>query len=68
LKTFLNEEKVPSGMRDSLPIIVCSHGPGEAMPEGESVAWIPRHGISDFYKVRGTTSHILELVLTCENP
>ena len=68
LKTFLNEEKVPSGMRDSLPIVVCSHGPGEAMPEGESVAWIPGHGISDFYKVRGTTSHILELVLTCENP
>lgn len=68
LKTFLNEEKVPSGMRDSLPIVVCSHGPGEAMPEGESVAWIPGLGISDFYKVRGTTSHILELVLKCENP
>lgn len=68
LKTFLNEEKVPSASRYSLPIVVSAHGPGEAMPEGETLAWVPGHGISDFYKVRGTTSHILELVLKCENP
>ena len=67
LKTFFNEEKVPAAMRDSLPIVLSCHAQDAAMP-GEVPAWIPGLGISDFYKVGGTTSHILELVLTCENP
>jgi len=36
--------------------------------EGEIPAWIPGYGISDFFKVRGSTTHILELVMICENP
>jgi tRNA(Ile)-lysidine synthetase-like protein len=63
LKTFFNEEKVPIGMRDTLPIIIAGDGPGGGTP-----AWVPGFGISDFFKVSGSTSHILELVLTCENP
>jgi hypothetical protein len=42
---------------------------GDAEPlEGEIPAWVPGHGISDFYKVRGSTTDILELVMKCENP
>gem|GEM_PF-2681204 len=63
LKTFFNEEKVPLGMRDTIPIILTGESPGR-----ESPAWVPGHGISDFFKVSGSTSHILELVLTCRNP
>jgi hypothetical protein len=63
LNTFFNEEKVPAGMRDTLPIVVSTQEGG-----GEVPAWVPGYGISDFYKVRETTSHILELVLKCENP
>jgi tRNA(Ile)-lysidine synthase len=62
LKTFFNEEKVPIGMRDSLPIVISGEEPGDGTP-----AWVPGYGISDFFKVSGSTSHILELVLTCEN-
>lgn len=36
--------------------------------EGEVPAWVPGYGISDFFKVRGSTTHILELVMICENP
>ena len=52
-------------MRDILPIIVAGsdYGPGDGTP-----AWVPGLGISDFFKVSGSTSHILELVLTCQNP
>jgi len=65
LKTFFNEEKVPIGMRDELPIIIA----GETQnPDDGTPAWVPGLGISDFFKVSGSTSHILELVLTCENP
>jgi tRNA(Ile)-lysidine synthase len=35
---------------------------------GEVPAWVPGYGISDFFKVRGGTTHILELVMICENP
>jgi len=35
---------------------------------GEIPAWVPGYGISDFFKVRGSTTHILELVMICENP
>ena len=62
LKTFFNEEKVPVGMRDIIPIIISG-----GSPEEETPAWVPGHGISDFFKVSGSTSHILELVLKCEN-
>lgn len=58
LKTFFNEEKVPVGTRDGFPLVL----------SGETVAWVPGLGISDFFKVSGSTSHILELVLKCENP
>jgi tRNA(Ile)-lysidine synthase len=37
-------------------------------PTGEIPAWIPGYGISDFFKVSGSTTHILELVMKCENP
>jgi len=37
-------------------------------PAGEIPAWIPGYGISDFFKVSGSTTHILELVMKCENP
>ncbi len=57
LKTFFNEEKVPIGVREILPLVL----------GGRMVAWVPGHGISDFFKVSGSTSHILELVLKCEN-
>ncbi|MEO7427096.1 MAG: tRNA lysidine(34) synthetase TilS [Fibrobacteria bacterium] len=57
LKTFFNEEKVPIGARENLPLVLSD----------ESVAWVPGYGISDFFKVSGSTSHILELVLKCEN-
>jgi tRNA(Ile)-lysidine synthetase-like protein len=77
LKTFFNEEKVPAGLRDSLPIVVSCHpqeragttadGESDALT-GEVPAWIPGYGMSDFYKVRGSTTHILELVMKCENP
>jgi len=63
LKTFFNEEKIPTGKRDSLPIVISGESPDEETP-----AWVPGHGMSDFFKVSGSTSHILELVLTCENP
>lgn len=65
LKTFFNEEKVPIGMRDDLPIIIAE---GTDDPDDGTPAWVPGLGISDFFKVSGSTSHILELVLTCENP
>jgi hypothetical protein len=78
LKTFLNEKKVPAALRDSLPLVVSCPGKragtaadGESAhpaPDGETIAWIPGHGISDFFKVRGGTTHILELVMKCENP
>jgi hypothetical protein len=84
LKTFFNEEKVPAALRDSLPIVVsCGPGNraataaesesansgGDAIaPAGEIPAWIPGYGISDFFKVSGSTTHILELVMKCENP
>jgi tRNA(Ile)-lysidine synthetase-like protein len=78
LKAFFNEEKVPVGKRDALPIVlVCeaqnsaaqaAPNPGSDAADGESIAWVPGHGISDFFKVSGSTSHILELVLKCENP
>jgi len=58
LKTFFNEEKVPAALRDSLPIVV----------SGDVPAWVPGYGISDFFKVGGSTTHILELVMICENP
>ncbi|MEO6095557.1 MAG: tRNA lysidine(34) synthetase TilS [Fibrobacteria bacterium] len=63
LKTFFNEEKIPIGKRDSLPIVISGQSPDEETP-----AWVPGYGMSDFFKVSGSTSHILELVLTCENP
>jgi tRNA(Ile)-lysidine synthase len=63
LKTFFNEEKIPTGKRDSLPIVLSG-----ATPDEETPAWVPGYGMSDFFKVSGSTSHILELVLTCENP
>jgi tRNA(Ile)-lysidine synthase len=68
LKVFFNEEKVPVGNRDALPIVLAQHPGNDAAADGESVAWVPGHGISDFFKVSGSTSHILELVLKCENP
>jgi hypothetical protein len=77
LKTFFNEEKVPAALRDSLPIVVScapetaagTTADGEStLPSGEILAWIPGHGMSDFFKVRGSTTHILELVMKCENP
>jgi tRNA(Ile)-lysidine synthetase-like protein len=57
LKVFFNEKKVPIGMRDTLPIILSD----------KTLAWVPGYGISDFLKVKESTSSILELVLTCEN-
>jgi tRNA(Ile)-lysidine synthetase-like protein len=49
-----------------------SAGPGPdgdaIAPAGEIPAWIPGYGISDFFKVSGSTTHILELVMKCENP
>jgi tRNA(Ile)-lysidine synthase len=63
LKTFFNEEKVPAGMRDIIPIVLTGAEPGSETP-----AWVPGYGISDFFKVSGSTSHILELVIKCENP
>lgn len=84
LKTFFNEEKVPAALRDSLPLVVCcppqrradtATDGGSAGPQGDSLAptaeipaWIPGYGISDFFKVSGSTTHILELVMKCENP
>jgi tRNA(Ile)-lysidine synthase len=68
LKAFFNEEKVPVGKRDALPIVLARNPGIDAAADGESVAWVPGHGISDFFKVSGSTSHILELVLKCENP
>jgi tRNA(Ile)-lysidine synthetase-like protein len=69
LKTFFNEEKVPAALRDSLPIVVSCPVAGTAA-DGESdvPAWVPGYGISDFFKVNGSTTHILELVMKCENP
>jgi hypothetical protein len=58
LKTFFNEKKVPIGTREDLPIVI----------SGETPAWVPGYAISDFFKINGSTSHILELVLTCRNP
>ena len=58
LKTFFNEEKIPIEMRDAIPIIT----------SGDTLAWVPGHGISEFFKVSGKTTRILELVLACENP
>lgn len=63
LKMFFNEEKVPTGMRDIIPIVLTG-----GTPESETPAWVPGYGISDFFKVSGSTSHILELVIKCENP
>ncbi|HKP98532.1 MAG TPA: tRNA lysidine(34) synthetase TilS [Fibrobacteria bacterium] len=73
LKTFFNEEKVPIGKREMLPIVFASGPPLDGSPADEasgggSAAWVPGLGISDFFKVSGSTSHILELVLKCENP
>lgn len=45
----------------------CSDG-GFIAPADEIPAWIPGYGISEFFKVRGSTTHILELVMKCENP
>jgi hypothetical protein len=84
LKTFFNEEKVPAALRDSLPLVVSCppHGRtartaegGSSGPQGDLLAtsdeipaWVPGYGISDFFKVSGSTTHILELVMKCENP
>lgn len=69
LKTFFNEEKVPAALRDSLPIVVsCPAAATAADGESGVPAWVPGYGISDFFKVSGSTTHILELVMKCENP
>lgn len=84
LKTFFNEEKVPAALRDSLPLIVScpplgragtAAGGGSSGPQGDSLAtteeipaWVPGYGISEFFKVSGSTTYILELVMKCENP
>jgi tRNA(Ile)-lysidine synthase len=45
------------------------HGKSELpVPTAEIPAWVPGYGISDFFKVSGSTTHILELVMKCENP
>jgi tRNA(Ile)-lysidine synthase len=53
LKAFFNEEKIPPGIRDGIPIVL-----NEGTP-----AWVPGHGISEFFKVGGNTTRILELEL-----
>ncbi len=57
LKIFLSEKKVPIGMRSKLPLILA----------GDTIAWVPGYGISDFFKVTETTSSFLELVIICQN-
>lgn len=53
LKAFFNEEKIPQAIRDELPIVLSDGTP----------AWIPGHGTSEFFKVSGDTTRILELEL-----
>ena len=64
LKVFLNEEKIPVGVRDQIPLVFAL-SPDRAT---ETLAWVPGHGISDFFKVGAQTATILEMELTCQNP
>jgi tRNA(Ile)-lysidine synthase len=58
LKAFLNEEKIPPAIRDQIPIVLSVAKTGDETP-----AWIPGYGISEFFKVSGGTTRILELEL-----
>lgn len=60
------ESSSPQGDDDALAGGIAAGG--NAALSGEIPAWIPGYGISDFFKVRGSTTHILELVMKCENP
>lgn len=64
LKVFLNEEKIPVGVRDEIPLVF-ARSPDRA---DETLAWVPGHGISHFYQVGPETRSILEMELTCRNP
>lgn len=64
LKVFLNEKKIPVGVRDEIPLVF-ARSPDRA---AETLAWVPGHGISHFYKVGPETRTILEMELTCRNP
>jgi tRNA(Ile)-lysidine synthetase-like protein len=72
LKVFLNEQKIPAGIRDNLPLVFAGSTPaGPGGPEavaGETLAWVPGLGISEYYKVGDETSTILEMEMTCPNP
>jgi tRNA(Ile)-lysidine synthetase-like protein len=64
LKVFLNEEKIPVGVRDEIPLVF-DRSPDRA---SETLAWVPGHGISEYYKVGPRTRTILEMELICRNP
>ena len=70
LKVFLSEEQIPVGIRDEIPLVFSGRHRGEA--DGaigdETLAWVPGHGISEFFKVGPETARILEMELTCPNP
>lgn len=66
LKVFMNEEKIPVGVRDEIPLVFA--GAPDGAPGDETLAWVPGHGISDFFKVGAQTAMILEMELSCRNP
>jgi tRNA(Ile)-lysidine synthase len=70
LKVFLSEEQIPVGIRDEIPLVFSGRPCGDAggATGDETLAWVPGHGISDFFKVGPETARILEMELTCPNP
>lgn len=66
LKIFLNEKKIPQGIRDEIPLVFA--GRPQSADGCETLAWVPGHGVSDFFKVGAQTARILEMELTCRNP
>jgi tRNA(Ile)-lysidine synthetase-like protein len=72
LKVFLSEKKIPSGVRDELPLVFSQPcQPGAVLagrPAAGTLAWVPGYGMSDSFKVGAHTSQILELELRCLNP
>ncbi len=59
LKDYMVTEKIPSGMRDRIPVLA----------EDSHVLWLVGYRISEYYKVSGNTNKVLQvqLISGCED-
>ncbi|MBE5884682.1 MAG: tRNA lysidine(34) synthetase TilS [Lachnospiraceae bacterium] len=53
LKEYMISQKIPRKLRDCLPLLA----------EAEHVIWLPGYRISEYYKIRENTKHILQVQL-----